>query len=113
MPIQMIGERIFDWIERIDEAAALVAWWDLIRFEERGELGKFFQWQGSPERLSIYFEFNGKGLTTDASYHQRYCVITWSDGSEQSEWMRPLMGENAAGNISSPCIRSCADPNMT
>jgi hypothetical protein len=86
MSMPMVGERIFDWIDRFNEAATLVALWDLIKDEQRGELGKYFLWQGSPERLSVYFAYNGKGLTTDPAYQQRYRVVTWSDGSGKNEW---------------------------
>jgi hypothetical protein len=97
-PAIMTGERLMTWWLRSDMVAAWVQWWSLIA-SGSDRLRAHIMWDPATESLRYYFGFDGRRLTLDPSFHQRYRTVTWSDGKGCDQWDTIADGRERRGQV--------------
>jgi hypothetical protein len=81
----VVGEHFRMWHDEICEAAALVALWDLMREEKRGEVEKYIFATTRPLRVDAFLAWNNRRLTTDRSFDVEWRVETAGTRLEEAE----------------------------
>ena len=79
------GEPFQTWDAESCEAAALVALWDLVRAENRGEVAKYVVVTSRPRRIEVFLAWNDGHLTTDRRLAVDWRVPTFSSDLKEAE----------------------------
>jgi hypothetical protein len=81
----LVGEHFRMWHDEIYEAAALLALWDLMRGERRGEVAKYVSFTAKPRRVDAFLAWNDGRLTTDRSFDVEWRVETVGAHAEEAD----------------------------
>ena len=71
------GERLRLWRRSACEAAALIAFWDLVRDGRPGEVAKHVFVEAKPHRIGVFLAWRDGRLTTDRSLDVDWRTVTY------------------------------------